>query len=264
MADYQTILDLFRHVREMGLCTTPFCSTCGATEYRNLCKSLGHDEIRRLLEATTSEDLAYTHPSLWYDPLTIMLYDGFRCNLDCPIMRSYEKGYEWLLYGDAIDLLFKEGDCSVFAKTGSIFEEKTVDVLVIFENPGYFRISSVIDTFFSENALRKEQCILIPSHGMIGDVKAVYYARVAKSNSGFREITKILETMLYTITKAGYSSVAMNGIKTLGYSEYDNVRIIKDWISTHQDTSLKRILLIDKKAGFTKLANKEMFGPNNQ
>lgn len=256
MTGYKNILDFYLHVRDMNLCTTPFCSTCGASEYRNLCKSIGHDEIRRLLEATTKEDLENTHPELWYDPLTIMLYDGFTCNRNCPIMQSYDKGFEWHVYGDAKDLLFMDKEFSVYAITGSIFEEQSVDVLALFDNTEFFKLSYLIDSFFTGNCIAKEPNKLIPCSGTIGNLHALYYARTNEAQKSYREVKKILFTLLDTVSRAGYTSIAMNGIKTLGYSEFDNVQIIKDWRAVNHNALLQKIYLIDKRAGFTKLARK--------
>lgn len=253
---YKNILDFYEHVRDMNLCTTPFCTTCGASEYRNLCKSLGIGVLRRLLEATTKEDLENTRPELWYDPLTIMLYDGFTCNRNCPIMQSYDKGFEWLVYGDANDLLFMDKDFRVYAKTGSIFEEQNVDVLALFDNTEFYKLSYLIDSFFTGNSIAKEPNRLIPFSGTIGNVHAIYYARTSESQRSVREVKRFLFSMLDTVSGAGYSSIAMNGIKTLGYSEYDNARIIKDWRAANPKSILKKIYLIDKRAGFTKLARK--------
>ena len=258
MTGYKNILDFYLHVRDMNLCTTPFCTTCGASDYRNLCKSLGNDEIKRLLEATTKTDLERTHPELWYDPLTIMLYDGFSCNRKSPIMQSYEKGFEWLVYGDAIDVLFIDNEFSVFAKTGSIFEEKSVDVLALFDNAKFYKLSSLIDSFFAGNGIDKVPNRLIPCRSEIG-VHAIYYAKMNEAQRSLRDVKRILFTVLDTVSEAGFSSIAMNGIKTLGYSEYDNVSIIKDWRSDNHDSLLKKIYLIDKRAGFTKLARKAYF-----
>ena len=256
MDNYNNILDFFLYVKDMKMCTTPFCSTCGAMEYRNLCKKLGKDRVKELLEATTTEDLSHVNPALWYDPMTIMLYDGFKCKKESPIMQMYEKGYDWLVIGDAKDILYEKGEFQVYSATGSIFEERNVDVLALFENPGLATLPIRIKEFLNEKKIAEEQSALIPCEGKHGNVKAVYYAKATETKGIVHEVAKLLRKLLDTVSEAGYSTIAMNGIRTQGYSEYDNLRSIKEWIEAHPNTSIRKILLIDKRAGFTKLAHK--------
>lgn len=253
MRNYFNILDFFLDVREQNLCTTPFCSTCGAMEFRSLCKELGKDKVKELLEATTMEDLLKVHPDLWFDPFKIMLIDGFQCDTGCPIMLQYEKGYEFLVLGNTRDLVYEKESFQVYAVTGNIFEEQTTDVLALFQNPGMVDFPVKVNRFFKDNDLSIAQNVLIPCSGKHGNVKAVYYVNTAKTHGVFREVSNILYAFLDAVSAAGLSSIAMNGIRTLGDSESDNLQIIKEWFMVHLDTSIKTLLLIDKRAGFRRL-----------
>ena len=72
------------------------------------------------------------------------------------------------------------------------------------------------------------------------------------------EVTKVIVKALSLISSKGYKSVAMNGVKTLGYSssELDNLKIIIDWFKQNPGSSINTIHLVDKNGGFNKLSKK--------
>lgn len=250
MIEYKNILDFFVHVRALKLCTNPYCSTCGATEFRNLCMEMGRVKVRELIEATTIDDINKVQPGLWYEPFKLLLIDGYPCSEDCPMMHMYEKGYERLVYGDTKDQILEVNSIKVYAVTGSIFENESVDVLALFQNPGLAELPIKIEMFLKDKALGNVQNVLIPCDGKHGDVKAVYYVNTAKTQGNLSQVASILNDCLNAVSEAGFSSLAMNGIKTRGFSENDNLRIIRDWALSHPDTSIKSIHLVDKRAGF--------------
>ena len=258
MKEFNNILDFFIHVREHNLCTTPYCTTCGAMEYRNLCKGMGVEKVRELIEATTAEDIKNARPELWYDPFKILLIDGFICDEGCPMMQMYEMGYERLVYGDTMDLILEVNSIKVYAVTGSIFEKESVDVLGLFQNPGLAALPIKIDDFLREKSFGNVQNVLIPCDGKHGDVKAIYYVNTSGTHGDTHEVAKILQAFLDSVTQAGFSTIAMNGIKTRGFSESDNLRIIRDWALSHTDSPIRSILMVDKRAGFKRLANREI------
>ena len=49
--NFRNILDLFLYAKEQNMCTSLFCTTCGAMAYRSMCKEIGKDRIKYLIEA---------------------------------------------------------------------------------------------------------------------------------------------------------------------------------------------------------------------
>lgn len=150
--------------------------------------------------------------------------------------------------------IFDTGTLQAYAVQGSIFEEQSVDVLALFRNRGLAALPVDIKCFLLDKGLEEKQNILLPCEGTHGDVKAVYYIDNNKSPVDRQRATTMLFDLLDTVSKAGYISIAMNGIRTDGNSEYDNVRAIREWAVAHPGSSIKTVLLVDLRGGFNKLA----------
>lgn len=253
MTSYTNILEFFSYVRDLNLCTTPFCTTCGAQEFRSLCKDLGQNQIKLLIESTRIEDLKKVSPILWYDPITIILYDGFIFDRTCALMTVYKKGIQYLLYGDQKIIIQKIGDTHIYSKTGSILDEDSSDVIGIFDNPGFYSLSFDIRQFFENKQIGNSPKQLINCVGKQGNVKAIYYAKTHDTLGIVENVKNYIYAFLETVSAADFSSVSLNGIKTKGDSEFDNLRIISTWISEHPGTPIKDIVLVDKRSGFIRL-----------
>lgn len=254
--EYITILDFFIHVKSMKLCTTPYCTTCGAKEYRNLCKQIGDQKLKRLAETTSDEDLNKVRPEIWYEPLKLLLIDGYHFDNQCPLMQRYNKGYEYLIWGPNQKELLKIGNTVIYAEVGSIFEQKDVDIVVLFENPGLAELPFRIKEFISRNQYSNKTEYLIPTEGKHGMAKCIYRSITSDTDGIVKKVETKLFKMLDIVNDADYASVAMNGIKTKGHSEIDNVNIIIKWLKQHSNAKIKKIVLVDKRAGFNNLNEK--------
>ena len=49
--NFRNILDLFLYAKEQNMCTSLFCTTRGVMAYRSMCKEIGKDRIKYLIEA---------------------------------------------------------------------------------------------------------------------------------------------------------------------------------------------------------------------
>ena len=152
------------------------------------------------------------------------------------------------------DLLFQVRSFQAYAVKGSIFDEMDVDVLALFRNRGLAALPVDIKCFLLEKGLGDAQNVLIPCTGKHGEVKAVYYVDKEKSTVEYWEATSMIHDLLDTVSKAGYASIAMNGIRMSSWSEGENVRIIREWVMDHPGSSIKTVLLVDLRGGFNKLA----------
>ncbi|MBR5703291.1 MAG: hypothetical protein IKX45_03470 [Bacteroidales bacterium] len=152
------------------------------------------------------------------------------------------------------DLLFQVGPFQAYAIQGSIFDEKDVDVLALFRYPGLAALPINIKCFLFNKGLEEEQNVLLHCEGKHGNVKAVYYVDSIESTVKEEEATYLIHKLLDAVSKARYTSIAMNGIRMSYSSEAEIVRIIRDWVMVHPESPIKTILLVDLKGGFNKLA----------
>jgi hypothetical protein len=70
------LLDIIRKAREQKWCTTPFCTTCGALDYRKSLKELAGPiggGLENALEEINPEDLASI--SDWQDAIVVAIMD---------------------------------------------------------------------------------------------------------------------------------------------------------------------------------------------
>ncbi|MBR5469657.1 MAG: hypothetical protein IKU78_04240 [Paludibacteraceae bacterium] len=245
--NFRNILDLFLYAKEQNMCTALFCSTCGAMLYRSLCKEIGKDRIKYLIEAVTDEDFKHMPLDIkydgWYEPLRLMLYDGFSANPDCPMMKWYDDGEEVHCATQKKKLILDMGVHKIYGVIGSIFKNTECEVTALFQYVGYASLPIEMNRF-----LEKYQ---IPS--VHGNVRAVYYAKTSQTNGKVKEVEKIIDEALQILSSKGYRSVAMNGVKTLGHSELDNLNIIERWFKQNPQSSIQTLHLIDKRGGFNVL-----------
>lgn len=254
MEKYKNILDVFLFAKDKGMCTTPYCTTCGSMDFRNMCKNIGSDNIIRLVKNVTDEELDKTSAFLWYDPLKILLIDGYPIDMNCPIKRRFDKGIDWLTTTNKEKEIILSPNCRVTGVIGSIFEENNVDVLVLFEYVGLAELPIRMRSFMKEHEIPYDEDSCVYNKKSNENIKSFYYVRTIETGRKLENVSKIICSTLDKIAAEGYNSIAMNGVKTLGYSELDNVRIINKWLSLHPESSIKTIRLVDKRGGFNKIS----------
>ena len=150
--------------------------------------------------------------------------------------------------------LFDTGTLQAYAVQGSIFEEKSVDVLAFFQYYGCAKLPIDLLRYMDEQRYEFAEKVFTPCEGKQGDVKDWYFVDSHKSVVDEAEANDMIWDFLDAVAKKGYSSIAMNGIRTDGDSEYDNVRAIREWAVAHPGSSIKTVLLVDLRGGFNKLA----------
>lgn len=145
-------------------------------------------------------------------------------------------------------LLCENPRCQIIGVKGSIWQEKEVEVVALFEYIGLA-------------ALRAEMYLFLTKHNMPSDQVAfasfeaapdVYYSP-ARSGS--------IEKMLDFVSERGYTSLAMNGVRMRDFSELRNLRIICDWLERHPESPIRTIRLVDLRGGFCKVRNHRLTPP---
>lgn len=256
--NFRNILDLFLYAKEQNMCTSLFCTTCGAMEFRSMCKEIGKDGIKRLIESVTDQDLEQMPDAIryhgWYEPLRIILSDGYTADRYCPMMRWYRDGEEVHMASYKKKLIFEMDNLKVYGIIGSIFFNTECEVTALFHNNGasaafLIDLSEILLTF----RVRPTHGLLIESGYMLPNVKAMYYAEALQTTGHVEEVEQLIDEMLSLLSSKGYQSVAMNGVRTLGYSELDNLNIIKRWFKQHPESPIHTMHLVDKRGGFNRL-----------
>ncbi len=255
--DFRTILDVFLYAKEQKMCTTFFCTTCGAMAFRNMCKEIGPDRIKHLIETVTDEDLDHMPYAIkyhgWYEPMRILLNDGFSATPNCPMMKWYNDGEEIHLATSTKKLILDMPPHKVYGVIGSIFNNTECEVTAMFQYNGYSNLQLEMRKYLAAYQIPSDRDVLKESGPMPPKVKAVYYAQTSQSLGKVKEVGRIIENALSLISSKGYQSVAMNGVKTLGYSELDNLNIIENWFRKNPFSPIHTIHMIDKRGGFNKL-----------
>ena len=262
MEDFRTILDLFVYVHEKNMCTNPYCTTCGAMAYRNYCKSLGFTAIKELIETTTEKDfLCFMKENPfadWVEPLKTLLHDGFSADPHCYMMKIYDDGAGLWMYGREKELLFEIDGVKISAVSGNVLRCYGCEVIAIFNRYNLGAVSYESHKLL-ENLHNSEKGAFITKDDLPGNCRALYFREthenVFDGKKLFAEVENILVNLLDALSTNGYKSVSMNGIRTCGYSELDNIRIIFNWIRNTPISSLKEIVLVDKDGGFNSLKN---------
>ena len=254
---FRTILDVFLYAKEQKMCTTPFCTTCGAMDFRSMCKGVGAEKIKHLIESVTDEDLE-NMPSIikyhgWYGPLRILLYDGFSADPDCPMMKWFNDGEEVHLATCTKKLVLEMPSHKVFGVIGSIFKNTECEVTVLFQYNGYSNFQVEMKRYLATYQIPHVHGTLKETGVMPPNVKAIYYAQTLQTSGKVKEVGLLIDDVLSLLSSKGYQSVAMNGVKTLGYSELDNLRIIEKWFRLNPQSSIQTIHLVDKRGGFNQL-----------
>lgn len=251
---FKNILDVFLFVKEQNMCTSPFCTTCGAMDYRKLCRGIGPDRIRNLIESVTEEDLEHMPYSIryhgWYEPLRILLIDGFSADSNCPMMNWYNDGEEVHMATCTKKLILEMPSHKVYGVIGSIFKNSECEVTALFQYNGYSNFRFEMGTFLTSYQIIPANDVLKESGPMPLNVKAIYYAQTSQTLGKVKEVGHIIDKALTILSSKGYQSVAMNGVQTLGYSELDNLNIIKRWFEQHPLSSIHTLHLVDKRGGF--------------
>ncbi len=255
--NFRTILDVFLYAKEQRMCTTPFCTTCGAMMFRSMCKGIGADKIKNLIESVTDEDLENMPSAIkyhgWYGPLRILLYDGFSADPDCPMMRWFIDGEEVHSVTCKKKLILEMPFHKVFGVIGSIFNNVECEVTALFQYNGYSSFQVEMRKYLTTYQIPPVHGTLKESGVMPSDIKAIYYAETSQTLGKVKEVGLLIDNMLTLLSSKGYQSISMNGVKTLGYSELDNLRIIEKWFRQHPQSSIHTIHLVDKRGGFNKL-----------
>lgn len=267
MEKLQTILDLFAYVHKNNMCTNPYCTTCGAMEYRNMCKGLGLAKIRELIEATTEKDFLYfkeANPfTPWVEPFKTLLLDGFCADPKSTMMAIYDDGSGLWRYGRAKELLLEINGVKVYAVSGNVFRSYGCEVIAIFNKHSLQAVSHEYQKLKADLYPSKEGVFFtkdsMPDNCCAFYLKNTYGSIMDESKELFKEVETILSNLLVSLSLKGYKSVSMNGLRTSGYSEFDNLRIIINWIHNNPKTSLKEIVLVDKDGGFNQLKNNVEF-----
>ena len=265
---FSNILDLIRYAKEQNMCIYFLCTLSGSMEFRKLCKQIGAEQITKLIEAVTEQNLKRKPRNIefkeCYEALKIILNDGFNADPNCPMMRWYnniEKNHGTTSKA----LLHEEANHKIYAVQGSIFRNNECEVTALFQYPDVVTSTYDMDLNtemakflgvynFSDNIDGLKETGIMPTN----KVKAIYYAQTYQTLMKVDEVTKVIVKALSLISSKGYKSVAMNGVKTLGYSlsELDNLKIIIDWFKQNPGSSINTIHLVDKNGGFNKLSKK--------
>lgn len=150
--NFKNIIDLFLYAKEQNMCTTLFCTTCGAMEFRHMCIEIGKVEIKRLIECVTDEEIKQIPESLtywdWYDPLRLLQYEGFHAEPNCPMMRWFSEGDVAHRTTCTKKLIYEMGRHKVFGIIGSIFNNSECEVTAIFQNNEGSAFSKEMEIFF--------------------------------------------------------------------------------------------------------------------
>lgn len=257
--NFRNILDLFLYAKEQNMCTSLFCATCGAMKFRNMCKEIGKDGIKRLIESVTDQDLEQMPDVIryhgWYEPLRIILSEGYTADRYCPMMRWYNDGEEVHIASCKKKLILEMDNLKVYGIIGSIFINTECEVTALFQYNGAsaaFLIDMV--EFLMSFGIRPAHGILKESGFMPPNVKAIYYAETLQTTGYVEEAEQLIDEMLSLLSSKGYQSVAMNCVRTLGYSELDNLNIIKRWFERHPESPIHTVHLVDKRGGFNRLS----------
>ena len=255
--NFQNILDLFVYAKEQNMCTTLFCTTCGARDFRTMCNEIGTDKIKDLIECVTDEDLENMPSAIkkggWYEPLRILLYDGFRADPNCPMMRWFRDGEEVHMTSCTKKLILEMDTHKVYGIIGSIFNNTECEVTALFQYNGCATLPAEMSEFLRRYQIPAVHGVLIESGLLPPVVKAVYYAQTFQALEKVKEVERIIDEALTLLSSKGYNSVAMNGVRTLGYTEFDNLLIIKRWFERHPESSIHTMHLVDKRGGFNRL-----------
>lgn len=266
---FSNILDLIRYAKEQNMCIYFLCTISGSMEFRKLCKQIGAEQITKLIEAVTEQNLKRKPCGIefkeCYEALKIILNDGFNADPNCPMMRWYNNfdRFHGVAYKKV--LLHEEDNHKIYAVQGDIFKNHECEVTALFQYPDVVTSTYDMDLNtemakflgvynFSDNIDGLKETGIMPTN----KVKAIYYAQTYQTLMKVDEVTKVIVKALSLISSKGYKSVAMNGVKTLGYSssELDNLKIIIDWFKQNPGSSINTIHLVDKNGGFNKLSKK--------
>lgn len=265
---FRNILDLIRYAKKQNMCIEFLCTIFGTIEFRNLCKQIGAEQITKLIETVTEQNLIRKPRGIefieCYNALKIILNDGFNADPNCPMMRWYND-IEKNRGTTSKVLLHEEANHKIYAVQGDIFKNHECEVTALFQYPDVVTSTYDMDLNtemakflgvynFSDNIDGLKETGIMPTN----NVKAIYYAQTYQTSMEVGEVTKVIVKALSLISSKGYKSVAMNGVKTLGYSssELDNLKIIIDWFKQNPGSSINTIHLVDKNGGFNKLSKK--------
>lgn len=153
MGNFRNILDVFLYAKDKGMCTTPYCTTCGAMEFSNMCRNIGDENICRLVRHVTEKELDKVSAYLWYDPLKILIIDGCCIDESCPIMKRFDKGIDWLTTISKKKTIVSSSFCNIVGVIGSIFEETNVEAVVLFEYVGLAELPVRMRSFMKEHEI---------------------------------------------------------------------------------------------------------------
>ena len=138
----------------------------------------------------------------------------------------------------------------IIAVKGSIFDVENVDLLALFKNVGMAALPIRITDFLRKNGLAESSESLQP-YGKDG-IRYIYYANTCDLFWS-REIDGVVDDMLTKASERGLESIAMNGIRTSGWPEMDNLHSISNWLREHWETPIRQIQLVDLRGGFNKV-----------
>ncbi|MBR5119322.1 MAG: hypothetical protein IK100_11875 [Muribaculaceae bacterium] len=232
-------------------------------EFRNLCKQIGAEKITRLIESVTEESFKRKPRGIEFrechEALKIILNDGFSANPSCPMMIWYNNIEQYNVTNKKV--LHEEANHKIYAATGDIFRNNECEVTALFQYPNVATSTFNTDMAkflgcysFSDNKEGLKETGIMPTK----NVKAIYYSKTDQTSMEFGKVNKVIADALSLLSSKGYKSVAMNGVKTLGFSlsELDNLKIIINWFRQNPNSSINTIHLVDKNGGFNKLSKK--------
>ena len=264
---FNNIFDLIRYAKKQNMCITYLCIISGSIEFRNLCKEVGAEQITKLIESVTEQNLMRKPRGIEFseclEAMKIILNDGFSADPNCPMMRWYNKRYRGTV---PKELLHEEANHKIYGVTGDIFRNNECEVTALFQYADNIsstydmdfntKMAKFLDCYnFSDNIDGLKETGIMPTN----NVKAIYYAPTQQSSMDLSLVaTEVITKALSLISSKGYKSVAMNGVKTLGSptSELDNLQIIINWFRQNPNTSINTINLVDKNGSFNKLSKK--------
>jgi len=249
---FVNIFDLFDLARARNLCTKYLCTTCGAMDFRRLCGELGPKRLSAMIAAVTEEMLDTHRVDEWYEPLRTILGDFGAIDRDCPMMRRFEKGWDWLTMQHE-KMLWENGQRQVRGITGSVFDENAVDGLALFRPVACSALAADIPGFVGKFG-EVVHGSMIDVTGGCGGLKWLYYGdRLSESCCSKSEIERLIAKALDELSSRGCRSVSMNGIRSKGHSERDNLDCVVRWFVRNTESSIKMVRLVDKRGGFVRM-----------
>ena len=190
----------------------------------------------------------------WVEPLRTLLYDGFSADPQSTMMKIYDDGTGVWRYGREKELLLEIDGVKIFAVSGNVLRSYGCEVIAIFNKYCLDAVSYESQKLL-EYLHNSEEGVFITKDNLPDNCCALYFIETHRWSIDVDEVERVLVNLLDSMSKNGYKSVSMNGIRTCGYSELDNMRIILNWIRNTPGSSLKEIVLVDKDGGFNRLKN---------